>query len=263
MSAKKSNLNEDVFSFYKKQMNWRQVDNYLGWGIFNNIGYIRSDDLMYFDLGKFDLILDSLKATKGLILDLRKNSGGFIGYVAEIVGRFSSRDMDLGYFMWRNGPKHNDYEPLQKITSTPISKTQYTQRVSVLIGRESASACEFLAYSMNLLDNVILVGDTTKGNVISPTQDSLKDGTIYEIPRAALLDINQQPLEGRGAVPDYYIRYDENNLNGKDPIIDFAFEYLKVNNAYNKQLLMNRIIKVRNSAKNEEGSLKKRFKTRP
>lgn len=236
VSPRKPNVNEEVFASYKSQMNWIQVNNYLGWGKYNKIGYIRIDDVAYFDLDKFDLILDSLKTTNGLIIDLRKNEGGYSHIGAEIIGRFISSDMDLGYILWRNGQGHNDFAPLSKIYAAQNNKIQYTKKIAVLIGVGTKSVAELVANSLGLLDNVSLVGDTTLGNITSPMKDTLKDGTIYTIPYAAVLDINMQPFEGRGAIPDYFIRDDESNLYGKDPVIDFAMEYLKVNNAYNIQL---------------------------
>ncbi|HRN78017.1 MAG TPA: S41 family peptidase [Candidatus Dependentiae bacterium] len=150
---------------------------------------------------------------KGLILDLRNNSGGLLSSVVEISGMF----LDKGSTVVITKDKEN--KPMQRyVTShTPIANT--TVPIFVLVNNYTASAAEILAGVLQIHSEkqaqlhatnqkkllVFLVGTTTFGKgsvqeVIPISNDSAIKLTtrLYYLP-------NDKTIQGQGIKPDFMI----------------------------------------------------------
>ena len=226
------NINRDFINNYLDSINFRHMNNFWGWSIINNVGYLKisSLSLSALDTLSFGSIMDSLAATDGLILDIREEYGGNLHTCKYIVNLFTPNQQIVGYQQYRDGPSHDDYAPLIPVFVNPNNRSPYLKKVIVLIGGYCGSAGEILAYSLSCFSHVTLIGDTTMGSVEAPSTFDLSDGTKYTVPIIAYLDVNYDPLEWRGVQPDIFIDPELVSTNThKDVVIEKAFEIIYSN----------------------------------
>jgi len=223
------NYNATYLNKFTNSFNWHIENNTWGWGITNNIGYIKITSFKPSDLDTmvFEKVLDSLTTTNGLVIDIRQNFGGSIYVINNIWNRFTNETKIVGYELYRNGPSHNEYAPEIPVISCPQGTFQYLKGVVLLIGQECASAGEIFAEAMSLNGSVTLVGDTTLGAVEAPLDYSLPDGTKFSVPIVAYLDNEHKPLEWSGVSPDIYIDpLKVKNNSAEDIVIEKAFDVI-------------------------------------
>jgi len=223
------NFNRQYIAHFIDSIAWHRESDYWGWSKLNNIGYIRFTDfhLGSVDSNAFDQVLDSLKTTDGIIIDIREIHGGNLNIIASIWNRFTKNKMTVGYQLYRNGPGYNDYAQLIPIITNPKDDWQYIKTVVVLTGQLCFSAGEIFAETMSHFTNVTLIGDTTFGGVEAPGLYELSDGTEYSVPIVAYLNSQKEPLEWKGVIPDIYILPSlVRNNTKKDIIIEEAINII-------------------------------------
>ncbi len=224
------NYNEEYLNKFKQSINWKSINQFWGWGKKDGFGY-----LAFYSFGrgevdtlKFDTILDSLRNTDGIIIDLRKNGGGSLFIISAICNRFTKNVTKVGSFIYRDGPNHDDFAEGIPVVAKPKGSWQYTKKVVLLIGENSISAAEIFAEVFLNFENSTLIGDTTRGATIIPTTKKLDDGTTYMLPVAAFYNLDSEPLEWRGVFPDIYFNPDLLvNDSEKDIMIEKAIELIK------------------------------------
>jgi carboxyl-terminal processing protease len=220
------NDNEQFISSFTASISWKKENESWGWGRIAGAGYLRfksfSGDKL--DTVIFDRALDSLKFTTGLIIDVRFNGGGALPVCEEIWNRFAKHRTQVGYELYRSGPGYDDYAPRIAIEANPQGSWQYVQKVVVLTGRMSASAAEVFAQAMSELEQVTLLGDTTRGSVTAPSTFTLEDGTQYRVPIVAYFSNSGVPLEWNGVPPDIYA--DGGASTAEDAILEQAIKLI-------------------------------------
>jgi C-terminal processing protease CtpA/Prc len=131
----------------------------------NNIGYIKiNNSLGNNDLIKyFDLTLDSLFNTLGLIIDLRETPGGGTSVIARaIMGRFISNELPYQKHIYiaeerKTGIKRTTLElvsPRQKIYKNPLV---------ILVGNWTGSMGEGIAIGFDAMQRATIVGTKMAG----------------------------------------------------------------------------------------------------
>jgi len=196
-----------------------------------NIGYIHLSNMegsekFYQDAMKE--ILDYMKNTDGLVLDIRNNEGGMDMNSVFIAGHFASSDQVAFKFKLRNGPGHNDFTSFTDYRIKPEGETQYRKPVVLLTHRFTISAAETFTLSMSQLDNVTIVGDTTSGAFSDAIQRILPNGWVYAISVGDWRDAEEISYEGVGYPPDIVIKNDSTDVaNGKDKVLESAIDILK------------------------------------
>ena len=223
------NYNKDYLSKFRISINWISINQFWGWGRKDNFGYLafRSFGPEEVDSLMVDVVLDSLRNTDGIIIDLRENGGGGLYNTAAIYNRFTEKEIKIGTYIYRDGPNHDDFAEAIPVISIPRGNWQYTKKVVLLIGENSISAAEIFAEVFSHLANATLIGDTTRGAVILPKIRELPDGTTYMLPVGAFYNLDNEPLEWRGVSPDIYFdpRLLVNNTI-KDIILEKAIELI-------------------------------------
>ena len=199
----------------------------------DSIGYIY---LPTFDQGSdnygwtqyFDGVLDSLRTAKGLILDIRDNSGGTQGNFYSIASHFFTATRTLILNSLRNGPKHSDFSAAEAITIVPAAKV-YTKPIVLITNRFTLSAAEWFTLAMKELPNVIRVGDTTSGGFSGRLDRELANGWTYSLSIEKVTDAKGISYEGRGIPPDITIHLPTHYQAAfsKDTTLDKAIEILR------------------------------------
>lgn len=119
------------------------------------IGYLKINLFAKNTGVQFEQELNKIKKSdvKGIIIDVRGNSGGYLSVVTEVVSHFLDNN-DVVYQLETRGV-------VKKVYAMSVAKTKLP--VAVLIDGGSASASEILASSLNENNNSELIGVKTYG----------------------------------------------------------------------------------------------------
>ena len=91
----------------------------LEWGITaDRIGFIAIHGWSEPDLPeRLDAVLEEMRATRGLIVDVRLNGGGSEPLARAFAGRFLEKEYTYSYSQYRIGPRHTDMEGAPNVTT--------------------------------------------------------------------------------------------------------------------------------------------------
>jgi len=200
------------------------------------------DDILYIRVSTFDsnVVRDVAKAIKdnpkkkGIILDLRNNSGGLLDQAVGLVDIF----IDEGIIVSQKGKA----QPKEEYRATKINTLTKLPLV-VLVNGGSASASEIVSGALQDHKRAVLVGETTfgKGSVqqvkpISETEAVKLTTGRYYLP-------SDRTIQAVGVTPDVVVAFGEIEksdkesfeLKEKDLKKHLASELLKVNTPKDKK----------------------------
>ena len=190
-----------------------------------NIGYIFISDFHEdYLLKEFPAVLNFLKDTRGLIIDIRQKRGGNYQNIEAVVTRFMTEPLE----------RNDAYTMGEKWVLPPFQPQGpfiYTNSVVVLINGSTFSAGEFTTEILKQLPNVTAVGDTTGGGSVGGGDES-----FYTLPSGkqiniGFIDIRRYdglPWEWLGVAPDIRVVQTEADINaGIDKQLEYAIEMLK------------------------------------
>ncbi len=198
--------------------------------VIRDVGYIRySSFLNPIDGDRLDQLINDYRNLKGIIIDIRDNTGGALAYVDTLSTRLAQRNGEqeptVGYVRYKGGAAHNDFT---RIFPIKLSKhVSFNKPVVVLTNRTVYSAANAFASYMATLPNVTLVGDVTGGGGGAPYSGELLNGWKFRFSATQLMDLNQVPIEN-GVEPD--VRVDispEDEAAGRDTILETALDLLQ------------------------------------
>ncbi|MFO0946224.1 MAG: S41 family peptidase [Planctomycetota bacterium] len=150
-----------------------------------------------------DAAVAELKESKGLILDVRGNSGGGFD-TNEAFGNFNSRD------------------------GSKSPRPQYAGPIAVLLDARCISAGEGWISWFVGKPNVKMFGETTAGASARKTNYTLPNGLfIVRYPVKAYKGFLDRPIERRGIEPDVPVNQSASDLAaGRDTVLEAARQYL-------------------------------------
>lgn len=228
----------DWFQNYPRNFDANIQRNYLGnnYRIAGGMKYtILPDSIGYIYYGSFsngvgetnlDYILAYLYTCKGIIIDIRDNGGGNLTQVNTIAGRFTDERRLSGYIQHKTGKGHDDFSGLYPMYLDPSDRVHYRGPVAVLTNRSVFSAANNFVSVMQLLPQVVTVGDRTGGGSGLPFSSELPNGWSIRFSASPIYDSGKQHTEF-GIDPDKRVNMSlEDMLNGIDSIIEVAKETL-------------------------------------
>ncbi len=175
---------------------------------------------------EIDSVLTYFKDTKGLIIDVRDNSGGNTENANKLFRRFISARVLVKYEQQKEGKGHDDF-----FSPTAFYLSQegvyYNKPICLLTNRSCFSACNDFVMYMSQLPNVTRIGDNTGGGGGIPVSYLLANGWKIQYTATATLTPQKEYIEN-GIVPDIHIDITPvEESNGKDPILDEAIQVLQ------------------------------------
>ena len=193
----------------------------------DNIGYIRYDSFNNaVGEGNLDDCLSWLALCRGLIIDIRNNTGGDLIYAERLAGRFVHEKTLVGYMQHKTGTGHHDFSELEPRYLEPSSNLRWHKPVCVLTNRSVYSAANDFAVIMHALPNVRLVGDHTGGGSGLPMSSSLPNGWTVRYSACPMYDAQRQHTEF-GSAPDVAVSLTDASVSqGLDDIIETARKLL-------------------------------------
>ncbi len=188
----------------------------------NRIGYIELTGFGPEIEKEFDQAMQSAQGTRGLILDLRNNGGGFVTTVAQTASYFFNEETDLGEFITRQGRSTR--------RRTQRLRTTYREPLAVLVSARSASGSEIFAAAMQERGRAMIIGTnpTTCGCLLGVSRTlKLLDGGKLNISDTDFRTAMGRRIEGSGVRPDYLIDLRASDLlAGRDRALEAATDQI-------------------------------------
>ncbi len=185
-----------------------------------DIGYIRISSFIGADTPKeFIIALNRLKDSKGLILDLRGNSGGLFQNAIIISNLFMDKGVIVNVIA-RQGKKN--------VYSAQNEGCIYNNPLVVLIDNNSASASEILSSALRDNSRAVLVGNRTYGKGLVQKIFSLPNQSGMNLTIARYLTPKGVDINKKGVEPDFIVNFSHNDfINNIDPQLIYAQRYLE------------------------------------
>jgi carboxyl-terminal processing protease len=183
----------------------------------NGIGYVRLNTLQPQLTAQVHSAIKSMGDVRGIIIDLRGNSGGEIEGMPDLFLKErallylrKSRDEEAEVF----------FEPADDAYEGPLA---------LLVDNLSGSASELVAACLQAIGRAVVVGERSPGSVMESDTMIFPNGAIFIYPVAQIRTPDGTVLEGHGVVPDIEVGLDrEMLLNGVDSQLDSAIRYIEV-----------------------------------
>ena len=203
------NGKEISYTITRRDINVNEVSSTM---LDSDIGYIALYQFSGNCDGEFAFALNKLvsQGAKGIIIDLRDNTGGWVDQAQYIADLFMDEG-ELCYLTYRNGQE--DHESFV----TKDGKTDV--KLVILINENSASSSEILSGALRDCANASLVGTTSFGKgivqIVLPVGNR---GAGCQITVAQYFTPNGYAVHGQGITPDYIVKLPK----GDNGMYDFA-----------------------------------------
>ncbi|MEL7529836.1 MAG: S41 family peptidase [Bacteroidota bacterium] len=196
-----------------------------------NIGYIHLpqiyDEPSFFE-EYMQQVINDLKDTKGIIIDIRDNNGGEDESSKMIASFFADQRRLYMISRYKTGPGPDDFEEPREWYVSPYSGERYAKPVVLLSNRFSISAAESFSFAMKSFPQVIQVGDTTTGAFSDVVTRELPNGWLYGVSVGDYRNADNVNLESIGIAPEIVIVNTKQDLAaGDDKMLERAMEELK------------------------------------
>ena len=188
----------------------------------NDIGYIQIAYFADHTVSEFQTALNDAigNGSKGLVLDLRGNPGGYLDVVADIADEF----LDGGVILYE---ATDSLEIIRDWTASPGGLAVDIPLV-VLVDNSSASGSEVLAGALQDHGRAVIIGTQTFGKGSVDSTYELQDGSALYLTTARWLTPDKHAIEGVGITPDYVVEQsDEDTASDVDTQLNFAIEYIE------------------------------------
>ncbi len=154
---------------------------------------------------------------RGLILDLRWNSGGYRDEMLRLMSRLLPDGELVGTEITRG----------RSTEFRSAGATGFTRPLAVLIGPTTASAAEVTAAALQDHHRARLLGRPSAGATLTSGEFPLPDGGRVQVAFADLLRPGGQRIEASGVMPDIGIMPTLEDVRaGRDPVLERALAEL-------------------------------------
>ncbi len=177
--------------------------------------------------GNLSEVMHHLRLCKGLIVDVRNNSGGTLTYAERLAERFTNERRLVGYISHKTGAGHQDFSAPEAEYIEPSDGVRWQKKAVVLTNRSCYSSTNTFVRNMKECPLVTVMGDRTGGGSGMPFSSELPNGWSVRFSACPMYDATMQQIEF-GIAPDYPVSLvPEDVLRGKDTMIEAARDFLK------------------------------------
>lgn len=160
-------------------------------------GYIR---LSQFQENSYKEMAEAMKSmkqkkAKGIIIDLRNNSGGLLSEAIDITSMFLPKDKTVVFTRDKNKRE-------QHYKTESVSVSDKNIPIVVLVNEWSASASEILAGALQDHKRAVIVGKTTFGKGSVQSVIPLRDGSAVKLTTSRYYTPLARSIQGVGIKPD-------------------------------------------------------------
>jgi len=167
-----------------------------------------------------DIIFNQSEPLKGLVIDVRANSGGSDKLGLAVAQRLATKK----YAAYFKQATIDFYVSWVK----PVSKEGYSGSIVLLTDPDTVSAGETFVMALMGRNNVTRFGGTTRGSFSDILPRTLPNGWLVGIPNERYLDAAGNSYDQTGIVPHFSVDFEiEATKLGRDNVLDSALSYLK------------------------------------
>ncbi len=170
---------------------------------------------------QIERIFASFSNAKGLIFDIRQNTGGDPSLATKFAAYLANgEDIYTGFERFKTGPNPNDFSDSKVYLKPANSDVRFTKPVVVLTDRYCYSASTTFAYSTNPIGNITFIGQRTGGGSGSVADGFLANGWKWSLSTSEFIDHLGNHLDD-GIDPDIPVELDLDDTS-KDELIERA-----------------------------------------
>ncbi len=175
--------------------------------MYYNLLYVTSESKCVFTDG-------TVADIKGVVMDLRGNTGGYVDFLKGIWGAFFPTETQFGYERYKSGYARNEYTPwvsysIDEAFVSPYLNEVYQKPVAVLVNGRSVSCSEISCIISKLLPNSIVIGQQTYGATCCLRNREIYNGGPFDSDHIEVytttyqfVDNNRVSYETVGITPD-------------------------------------------------------------
>ncbi|MFN0136788.1 MAG: S41 family peptidase [Phycisphaerae bacterium] len=208
-----------------------QINDVVWTGKFDDgVGYINitawgSDDRENFDA--LYAALDKLTEAKGIIVDVRFNSGGDETLARDFASCFVTKKAVYSKNKYRDPSTADGWGPVYDRDVEPHkTRKPFAGRVALLIGVANMSSCESFILMMKTSPRVKLFGEKTYGSTGNPKPHDLGNGVTAVLSSWYDMTAAGTVVEDHGISPDVEVKTKPTDFASDDPVIKAAREWI-------------------------------------
>ncbi|HUF12979.1 MAG TPA: S41 family peptidase [Longimicrobiales bacterium] len=168
-----------------------------------------------------DEALATFADARGVVLDLRRNSGGDDPVGQALASRFADRPRHYMTTRLKSGRGADDFTAPRYWNIEPPAGGGFTRPVAVLTHQFTFSAGENFLLALRVLPHVTVVGTRTSGSMGETTNDVLPNGWVYRTVMARIVDADGRSWEGIGIPPQLrVVNSPEEIRGGRDRVLE-------------------------------------------
>lgn len=173
----------------------------------------------------FNQILEGMRSTRALIIDVRLNGGGSEPLARDVAARFIDGTYTYGFSQIRNGPMHTDLSAKRPRVVTARGPWRYDRPVLLLIGQRCMSSSESFVAMMAGGPQVTTIGDRTAGSSGNPQIINLPLAMTVSVPQWIDYFPDGSILDERGIEPKIQFAAQPGAFDGdRDDLLASAIE---------------------------------------
>ena len=148
------------------------------------------------------LTLKLLNDVRGMVIDLRGNTGGWIDEAKFIADLFMDRGL-LGRYVRKDGTEQTD-------GLETADGTIGVEALVILVDRHTAGAAEYLTQALREKAGAVVVGENTYGlgTISGMFESKARAGAGYQIAMAEFVSPDGVKINGAGVTPDIVVEAD-------------------------------------------------------
>ncbi len=172
--------------------------------------------------------LETLADGKGLIIDVRFNSGGSETLAQEFAGCFVDKPVLYAKHAYRDKNQDTGFSPpSERVLQPATNRPKYRGKIAVLTGPVVMSSCEAFLLMMKQVPRCALVGETSYGSSGNPKSYELPNGVTVKLPSWKTMWPDGRTWEGEGIPPDVTVVAKPEDFKNGDPVVEAALKYLR------------------------------------
>jgi carboxyl-terminal processing protease len=173
-----------------------------------------------------DQAVDRMRRCRGMVLDLRGNTGGAVGMVMGIAGHFFDEPRDLGIMRTRDSTLTIRALP-RRLDSAGALVQPFSGPLAILVDETTGSASEVFAGGLQSVGRARVFGETSAGAVLPATLSRLPSGDVLLHALGDFETPDGVHLEGQGVIPDQRVLLERADLlSGRDRALEAALDWI-------------------------------------
>ena len=187
----------------------------------DDIGYIHFTNFIPPATKRLRAAVDSMRDARGIIIDLRGNSGGETEVGLAIAGMLVDKETQISITRTRKG----DYFGYK----AKPQKNAYRGPVVILLDEESASMSEEMTAGLQAAGRAVVIGKKSRGEDMDATfQELPMDSIALLYPIGLPRTSKGVVIEGRGVIPDIEVNLTRSELlKGRDSQLEAAMKHIR------------------------------------